>query len=345
MLPNTLEWENEIPLLRLLDQRQIPFEVAFLDCKTYEDVALAIENMTVRGAPAIGVAAAYGVVLAVRRSPDLVEVAIERLSRTRPTAVNLSWALDRMKQTLNRCEESENIPELLEKEALQIHAEDAEINKTLSNYGQTVLPFHARVITHCNAGAIATAGYGTALGVFRAAREHGKEVKIYADETRPRLQGGLLTSFELFEDGFDVTVICDSTAAFLMARERIDAVIVGADRISMNGDTANKIGTYSLAIAAKEHNVPFYIAAPLSTIDVNCPDGTGIPIEERNGDEIRSICGTVIIPERIKVWNPAFDITPAGLISGIITEVGIIRKNYYENITKIAERINRRRIE
>lgn len=335
MLPDALEWKGEAPLLRLLDQRQIPSRIVFYDCKTYDEVALAIENMTVRGAPAIGIAAAYGMALAACVSPDLIAPAILRLSRTRPTAVNLRWALERMGQTFDRAGAGENISELLKKEAIKIHSEDIAINKTLSRHGQAILPLRARVITHCNAGAIATAGYGTALGVLRAAREQGKQVKIYADETRPRLQGGLLTSFELFEDDFDVTVICDSTAAFLMSRERIDAVIVGADRIALNGDTANKIGTYSLAIAAQEHKVPFYIAAPLSTIDINCPAGTNIPIEERSGDEIRSIGGVAVIPERIKVWNPAFDITPAKLISGIITEAGIIRKSYDESIAKI----------
>lgn len=336
MLPKTLEWMSDVPLLRLLDQRKIPCEIAMYDCKTYEETALAIENMTVRGAPAIGVAAAYGVVLAARESADLITPALQRLAKTRPTAVNLYWALERMKKIADIGVTDENICRLLEEEAIKIHSEDIETNKKLSRYGQTLLPQRANVITHCNAGAIATAGYGTALGVLRAARENGKEIKIFADETRPRLQGGLLTAFELFEDGFDVTVICDSMAAFLMSREKIDAVIVGADRISANGDTANKIGTYSLALCAKAHNVPFYIAAPISTIDINCPNGAGIPIEERDGDEIRSCGSRQIIPSCINVWNPAFDITPAEFISGIITEIGIIEKPYDVNIAKIA---------
>lgn len=334
MLPETLEWRGDVPSLRLLDQRKIPREIAVYDCKTYEETALAIENMTVRGAPAIGVAAAYGVVLAARESAGLIAPALQRLAGTRPTAVNLYWALERMKKIADANGANENISLLLEAEAIKIHDEDIETNKKLSRYGQTLLPQRANVITHCNAGAIATAGYGTALGVLRAAREKGKKIRIFADETRPRLQGGLLTAFELFEDGFDVTVICDSMAAFLMQREKIDAVIVGADRISANGDTANKIGTYSLAICAKAHNVPFYVAAPVSTIDINCPNGTNIPIEERDGDEIRSCGGRQIIPGNINVWNPAFDITPAEFISGIITEMGIIEKPYDVNIAK-----------
>lgn len=321
-------------MLRLLDQRKIPCEIAMYDCKTYEETALAIENMTVRGAPAIGVAAAYGVVLAARESADLIAPALQRLAKTRPTAVNLYWALERMQKIADISETNENICRLLEEEAIKIHEEDIETNKKLSRYGQALLPQRAKVITHCNAGAIATAGYGTALGVLRAARENGKELRIFADETRPRMQGGLLTAFELFEDGFDVTVICDSMAAFLMAREKIDAVIVGADRISANGDTANKIGTYSLALCAKTHNVPFYVAAPISTIDINCPNGASIPIEERDGDEVRSYGGRQIIPGNINVWNPAFDITPAEFISGIITEMGIIEKPYDVNIAK-----------
>lgn len=335
MLPETLEWKSGAPLLRLLDQRKIPYEISFRDCVSYEKVALSIEDMTVRGAPAIGVAAAFGVVLAARVSPNEIETAVARLSKTRPTAVNLHWALERMKNTAAAHEGSERLYELLENEALRIHAEDIEKNKKLSHFGQTLLPRESTIITHCNAGAIATSGYGTALGVLRAAREEGKKIRVFADETRPRLQGGLLTSFELYEDGFDVTVICDSMAAFLMSREKIDAVIVGADRISMNGDTANKIGTYSLAIAAKKHSIPFYVAAPISTIDENCPEGKYIPIEERSGDEIRVISGCAIIPRHIKVWNPAFDVTPSEFIDGIITEAGIIKQPYIKNIAAI----------
>ena len=205
-----------------------------------------------------------------------------------------------------------------------IDREDREINRRIGAHGVVLLPDKASVITHCNAGALATSGYGTALGVFRAARDAGKQIKVYADETRPRFQGGRLTAFELCEDGFDVTVICDSMSAFLMSREKIDAVITGADRIALNGDTANKIGTYGLAISAKWHNVPFYIAAPISTVDFNCPNGNSIPIEERDHMEVKMIGSEILVHEGAKVWNPAFDVTPADLIKGIITEAGII---------------------
>ncbi len=325
MLPSTIEWIREIPSIRLLDQRCLPQSVDFRECRTYEDVACSIEDMTVRGAPAIGVAAAYGVVLAAYNDPASVDKAIDRLAGTRPTAVNLYWALERMKSAAGKCPDKTGLYHVLESEAVKIHAEDIEINKKLSYNGQMLLPDPAKVITHCNAGALATAGYGTALGVFRAAREQGKKLKIYADETRPRLQGSLLTAFELYEDGFDVTVICDSMAAFLMSREKIDAVITGADRVAINGDTANKIGTYGLAIAAKRHNVPFYIATPISTIDTNCPNGTAIPIEERDPNEVRYVGDKLLFPEKVPVWNPAFDITPAELISGFITEIGVIK--------------------
>jgi len=323
MLPPTIEWDNEKTLVRLLDQRNIPQSVSFRECSTYEEVAASIEDMTVRGAPAIAVAAAYGVALAAYADPLSVDAAICRLASTRPTAVNLFWVLDKMKSAAERCTEKKALYNVLKAEAYAIHENDVCINRKLGCNGQMLLPDSAAVITHCNAGALATAGYGTALGVFRAAREHGKKLKIYADETRPRLQGGRLTAFELYEDGFDVTVICDSMAAFLMSRENISAVITGADRVAINGDTANKIGTYSLAIAAKRHNVPFYIASPISTIDVNCPNGNAIPIEERDPEEIRCMGGIRILSEMIGVWNPAFDITPADLISGFITESGV----------------------
>ena len=335
MLPQTIEWLAEKKVLRLLDQRAVPNEVKFRDCFSMEDVAASIEDMTVRGAPAIGVAAAYGVAMAAGGGADAVSAAIERLSKTRPTAVNLYWSLKRMSAVFECCRNFENFTSVLEEEAVKIHDDDIQINKKLSFYGQELLPSCGTVITHCNAGALATAGYGTALGVFRAAAEKGKKLKIYADETRPRLQGARLTAFELYEDGFDVTVICDSMAAFLMSKEKIDAVITGADRIAANGDTANKIGTYGLAVAAKRHNVPFYIAAPTSTIDICCKNGGDIPIEERDSDEIRRINRELIFPSAIPVWNPAFDVTPAELISGIITELGVLRHPYTDEIAKI----------
>lgn len=323
MLPETIEWISDVPLLRLLDQRKIPFSVGFRECRTYRETADAIEDMTVRGAPAIGVAAAYGIVLAAREDITKIDDAFTRLSATRPTAVNLFWSLNRMRSVYEKSMGAHDICSILESEANRIREEDIDINRRIGRNGAGLLPDKATVITHCNAGALATAGYGTALGVFRTAREAGKELKIFADETRPRFQGGRLTAFELCEDGFDVTVICDSMAAFLMSREKIDAVITGADRIALNGDTANKIGTYGLAVAADRHNVPFYIAAPLSTIDFNCPNGTKIPIEERNCSEVRKIGSELIVHEAAKVWNPAFDVTPAGLITGIITEEGV----------------------
>ena len=295
-----------------------------MDCRTYEETAKAIEDMTVRGAPAIGVAAAYGVVLAAHSDPSIIDDALSRLSATRPTAVNLFGSIEKMRSVYNEHKNSPELYLLLESEAIKIDREDRETNRRIGAHGAVLLPDKASVITHCNAGALATSGYGTALGVFRAARDAGKQIKVYADETRPRFQGGRLTAFELCEDGFDVTVICDSMSAFLMSREKIDAVITGADRIALNGDTANKIGTYGLAISAKWHNVPFYIAAPISTIDFNCPNGDRIPIEERDHMEVKMIGNEILVHEGAKVWNPAFDVTPADLIKGIITEAGII---------------------
>ena len=295
-----------------------------MDCRTYEETAKAIEDMTVRGAPAIGVAAAYGVVLAAHSDPSIIDDALSRLSATRPTAVNLFGSIEKMRSVYNEHKNSPELYLLLESEAIKIDREDRETNRRIGAHGAVLLPDKASVITHCNAGALATSGYGTALGVFRAARDAGKQIKVYADETRPRFQGGRLTAFELCEDGFDVTVICDSMSAFLMSREKIDAVITGADRIALNGDTANKIGTYGLAISAKWHNVPFYIAAPISTIDFNCPNGDRIPIEERDHMEVKMIGNEILVHDGAKVWNPAFDVTPADLIKGIITEAGII---------------------
>lgn len=334
MLPNAIEWISDKHVLRLLDQRSLPYELKYRNCSTYQEIAAAIEDMIVRGAPAIGIVAAYGVaVTSYLNDSNLIDEAIIRLSKTRPTAVNLFWSLERMKKVFYNNLKSNNISNILESEAIKIHLEDIEINKSLSFYGQALLPENATVITHCNAGAFATGGYGTALGIFRAAKEKGKKIKVYVDETRPRLQGGLITSYELYEDGFDVTVICDSMAAFLMSRTKIDAVVVGADRVACNGDVANKIGTYSLAIIAKKHNVPFYVAAPLSTFDLSCSDGNSIPIELRSPDEVRKIGINTVIPDRIDVWNPAFDVTPFDLISAIITENGVL--NYpFENKIK-----------
>ncbi|MBQ9881149.1 MAG: S-methyl-5-thioribose-1-phosphate isomerase [Synergistes sp.] len=333
MLPESIIWKNGE--LLLLDQRELPFEVRYAACRSAEDVAVAIKNMTVRGAPAIGAAAAYG--LAMAAVSEDFERSAQTLLESRPTAVNLSWAVDRMRRLYH---ENTGLPgkelfRLLEAEAVKIHKEDIEINRKIGFFGQQLLPGAGTVITHCNAGALATAGYGTALGVFRAASEAGKKIKIYADETRPRLQGARLTAFELFADGFDVTVITDSMAAFLMSRRKIDAVVTGADRIAANGDTANKIGTYSLAVSAHFHSVPFYIAAPLSTFDIKCASGADIPIEHRDGSEVREICGARVLPDEIDVWNPSFDVTPAELITGIITERGVIRAPFAGRIKEL----------
>lgn len=337
MLPASLEWNHKTPFLKLLDQRFIPDRVEFRICRTFEDVADSIEDMTVRGAPLIGVAAAYGVALAAKHGKTEADMAIKRLAVTRPTAVNLVWALERVKTVVDSGIIDKDLFEAVAAEAVKIHDDDRLINRKLSFYGEKLLPDEAAVMTYCNAGALATSEYGTALGVFRAARESGKKLKIYACETRPRLQGARLTAFELLEDGFDVTVICDSMAAFLMSREKIDAVVTGADRIALNGDTANKIGTYGVAIAAKEHGVPFYIAAPISTIDIDCKCGADIPIEIRNENEIKKIGESYIMPQGVKVWNPSFDVTPSELISAIITEAGVIKKPFDESIIKITD--------
>jgi methylthioribose-1-phosphate isomerase len=321
MLPETLAWRGD-NRLGILDQRKLPSEVSFLECVSLEDVARAIETLAVRGAPAIGIAAAYGVVLANPGNMDDLEHATERLRKTRPTAVNLFWALERMKKLAEVRGLSRDV--LLE-EARAIHREDVETNRRIGFAGQALLPEEAVVMTHCNAGSLATGGYGTALGVIRAAREQGKRVSVLACETRPVLQGARLTAWELAADGFDVTLICDSAAAWVMKNEAPDAVVVGADRIAANGDTANKIGTYALALAAKHHGIPFYVAAPSSTIDAACADGGNIPIETRNADEVRRLPGGEYVPENIEVFNPSFDVTPASLITAIFTETGVLK--------------------
>ena len=339
MLPETLSWDADSKKLICLDQRKLPLEITYFTCNGYLDVAEAIEKMVVRGAPAIGAAAAYGVALAACENITDYSAVISRLEKTRPTAVNLFWALERVRDIIARNKDNiAEIPSLIEAEAIAIHKEDIEVNKKLSAYGEALLPETAAVITHCNAGAWATCGYGTALGVFRAARENGKDIKIYADETRPRLQGGKITAFEMYKEGFDVTLITDSMASYLMSKRKIDAVITGADRVAMNGDTANKIGTYSLAVSAKYHNVPFYIAAPTSTFDINCETGADIPIEERSGDEMRIVNGVRVIPDDINVWNPAFDVTPNSLIKGIITEYGVLEFPYNGKLKELLSR-------
>ncbi len=323
MLPETLEWKQGA--LKILDQRRLPERVEFLDCRRYEDVADAIRTLAVRGAPAIGIAAAYGVALAAAEDFSHVPDAIEELANTRPTAVNLFWALEKMRGKYRSAPIVDAPRQLLEL-AKQIHWDDVANNKKIGMAAQELLPARANVITYCNAGALATGGYGTALGVFRAARSAGKKLHIYVNETRPVLQGARLTAWELLQDRFDFTLICDNMSASLMQKKKIDAVVVGADRIAANGDVANKIGTYMLAVLAHHHNVPFYVAAPTSTLDRDLPSGDRIPIEERDPREVRELPGGKIVSPDTPVWNPSFDVTPASLITAIITERGVHRK-------------------
>ena len=313
MLPEAIRW-NGISI-EILDQRKLPDVVEYMNCTNVEHVAAAIETLAVRGAPAIGIAAAWGVVLANRQG-ESIDLSIERLRKTRPTAVNLFWALNRMANASD-----------YELEATKIQKEDIENNRKIGEHGEKFLQNESVVITHCNAGALATGGWGTALGIIRSAREAGKNIKVYACETRPLFQGARITAWELEQDGFDVTLICDSMAAYLMKTQKIHAVITGADRIAANGDTANKTGTYSLAVNAQKHGVLFLVAAPKSTFDLSLLNGDAIPIEERSGDEIRLLPGGQTVPPEIKVWNPAFDVTPFELISAIITEDGIFKPN------------------
>ncbi len=332
-----VEWRQG--KLVLLDQRALPESVRFLECRTAEDVALAIETLAVRGAPAIGIAAAYGVALASSLGIEGAQEAIDRLSKTRPTAVNLFWALNRMESALQRFQggnrDCASLEDSLLQEAVAIHQEDIRVNRAIGLHGQVLLPQSCTVLTHCNAGALATGGYGTALGIVRAAREAGKTVRVIADETRPVLQGSRLTAWELAAEGFDVTVICDSMAEPAMSFFGVDAVIVGADRVAANGDTANKIGTRSLAILAASRQVPFYVAAPTSTLDPSIATGEEIPIEERPPSEIFFFQGKRCTPEGVKAWNPAFDVTPAKLITAIITERGVLAPPFEGKIRQL----------
>jgi methylthioribose-1-phosphate isomerase len=317
-----LRWDGQ--RLFLLDQRLLPREEKWLECASAEDVAVAIRTMVVRGAPAIGVSAAFGMAMAAQRGDDLAQAA-DVLKRSRPTAVNLAWAVDRM--TGHRGDPVAEAERILE--------EDVAANMQMGRYGAELLGREATVLTHCNAGALATGGYGTALGVIRAAVESGKRVAVFADETRPYLQGARLTAWELQRDGIDVTLITDSMSGHFFQQGKFDAVIVGADRIAANGDAANKIGTYTVAVLAHAHGVPFYVAAPISTIDAACPSGAEIPIEERSADEVTEINGTRVAPEGVAVRHPAFDVTPARLITAIITERGVLRAPYAEAIRNV----------
>ena len=326
---NTLEWQNGF--LKILDQTLLPAEVKYITADRYETVVEAIRRLQVRGAPAIGVAAAFGVVLGAnqfRRSlnfEDRVKQVIHELAATRPTAVNLFWALDRQKKVLevSSGQDPEQILLRLEAEAQKIATEDAEVNRKIGEHGAVLLSSGMTVLTHCNAGALATYAYGTALAVIRVAVEQGKQIAVYADETRPLLQGARLTAWELMQENIPVTLITDNMAASVMRMGKIQAVIVGADRIAANGDVANKIGTYGVAVLAMEHGIPFYVAAPLSTIDISLKSGEEIPIEERAASEVTSFGGTSIAPAGVKIYNPAFDMTPARFVSGIITERGV----------------------
>jgi len=331
---------------QMLDQRRLPGQEIWLDYIDYQGVAEAIRSMVVRGAPAIGVAAAIGAWFGARdieteSSEEFFaqfEKICEVLAATRPTAVNLFWALERMK-SFARANLDRSVMELkigLEFEALAITQEDERLCKKLGRAGESLIPDGARVLTHCNAGALATGGYGTALGVIRAAVEAGKNVAVIADETRPFLQGSRLTAWELQKDNIPVTLICDNMAGYLMSKGEIDCVIVGADRIAANGDVANKIGTYTVAVLAKEHNLPFYVAAPISTIDLSLSDGSQIPIEERSAVEITHLGDQQLAPEGISVRNPAFDVTPNALVTAIITERGVAQGDYLVKLAALA---------
>lgn len=317
-----LRWDGRV--LSLLDQRLLPREEVWVPCATASEVAEAIRSMVVRGAPAIGVSAAFGLAMTAMQGGDLA-VAADELKRARPTAVNLAWAVDRMMRTSGD----------LTAEAERILEEDLAANRAMGAHGAQLLGIQTTVLTHCNAGALATAGYGTALGVIRAAVESGKRVAVFADETRPYLQGARLTAWELQRDGIDVTLITDSMSGHFFQQGKFDAVIVGADRIAANGDAANKIGTYTVAVLAHAHGVPFYVAAPVSTIDPACPSGAEIPIEERSAQEVVEIYGARVAPEGISVRHPAFDVTPARLITAIITERGVLRAPYEESIAAL----------
>ena len=342
MALKAIEWLDD--KLRILDQSKLPWEQSFVDLASYQDVALAIKEMRIRGAPAIGVAAAYGIALGAQdiKTTDednflnQLNQVMQTLATTRPTAVNLFQAINRMRKITAIGGNIPEIKEALIAQAKQIHQEEIEATKRLSQLGAELIQDGFTILTHCNAGSLATAGYGTALGVIKTAKEQGKRVSVIVTETRPLLQGARLTTWELKQEGIPVTLITDSMAGYFMHQKKIDCVIVGADRIAANGDVANKIGTYTLAVLAKENDIPFYVAAPTSTIDLSLPTGAEIPIEERAPDEVTHIQGALIAPKGIKVANPAFDVTPHNYITLIITERGIIKEPYQEELTKIA---------
>ena len=339
----TIEWVNDCS--RMVNQTLVPYEYKMVDIKTSRDMFDAIRNMIVRGAPAIGIAGAHGVVLAAmeieKKTQDKTEFLTELqkhaeyLKSARPTAVNLMWAVDKqLELAKNSTKSIAEIVKDLKENGIKLENEDVEINKKIGDFGAELVKKGATILTHCNAGALATVGYGTALGVVRSAFAKDNTIQVFADETRPRLQGARITTFELITDGIPVTLITDGMSGYFMKKGMIDMVVVGADRIASNGDTANKIGTYNLAIAAKYHNIPFYVAAPLSTIDTSINFGDEIPIEERGHEEVTHINGKSICAEGVKVINPGFDVTPNELISGIITEKGVLYPDYKESIRR-----------
>ena len=341
----TIIFKDEV--LNLIDQRKIPQEKVYFQCKTMDDVIFAIKDMVVRGAPAIGSAAAYGFYFGVKENINFNKTDLDHieslLNESRPTAVNLMWATDRMKKkTIDIFEKFDDKKKILEKilnEALKIQEEDIDTNKKMARIGNQVIKKGDVILTHCNTGALATAGYGTALGVVREAFYSGKDIFVYADETRPRLQGGRLTAWELLEEGIPSKLIPDSVAATLIRDGKIDVILVGADRIASNGDTANKIGTFMLSVIAKVYDIPFYIVAPSTTIDFEIEDGSEIEIEERNGEEITHIMGKMVAPAGVKVFNPAFDVTPSDNITGIITEFEILKPPFKESINNLKKKM------
>jgi methylthioribose-1-phosphate isomerase len=348
----TVEWTREG--VRMIDQRLLPTEEKYLMLRSYEEVAEAIKKMVVRGAPAIGVSAAMGLALGTKQSvgtsvadlEDNFSYMCDVMSKTRPTAVNLFWAIERMRAAFNRekanTDDVEELKQKLIAEALLIFQEDIEANRSIGRHGADLIPDGATVLTHCNAGALATAGdYGTALGVIRGARDAGKRVAVIADETRPFLQGLRLTAWELAKDDIPVTVITDSMAGHVMKSGKVDCVVVGADRIAANGDAANKIGTYMVAVLAQENNIPFYVAAPITTLDLSLEHGDQIPIEERDSIEVTHIGGKQLGPEGVAVHNPAFDVTPNALIAAIITDRGVARAPYTESLRELVSAVSR----
>jgi len=344
MLP-TIEWKGDSVVM--IDQRKLPSVELYVTCRTASEVAKAIKTMVIRGAPAIGVAAAMGIALGMRKSKATgtkqfateFQKVCDLMAATRPTAVNLFWAIDCMKRVFSTAAQSgasvDEIRQRLDAEAVRIHDDDVASCRAMGAYGATLVPQTARILTHCNAGALATAGYGTALGVIRGAVEQGKNVAVLADETRPFLQGARLTAWELVKDGIDTTVITDNMSASMMRLGHVDLVVVGADRIAANGDVANKIGTYGVAVLAKEHGIPFYVAAPISTVDLETPDGSHIPIEERKDREVTHVGSFRVTPEGAKIRNPAFDVTPAKFVTAIITERGIARPSYEVSLAEL----------